>query len=122
MKQGFFELADGRVIVGVAYNSVYATSDVPSANVANDSSILCGETPRMFLEPIVILDGGLDAAVGRYFYAHLLQEFFRALQLGEEFFRATFPEVYVKRLLPNDLGTGREVYDLARHVDPPKFW
>src|ERR1051325_9805910 len=108
MKQGFFELADGRVIVDVTYNSVYATSDVPSANVANDSSILCGETPRMFLEPVVILDGGLDAAVGRYFYPHLLQEFFRALPLREVFFRTTFPEPQLKRLLPHDLGLGPE--------------
>src|SRR5262245_40239513 len=105
MKQGFFEFRDGRVIMGIAYNSVHTARDVPPADVANDGSIGCGEPARMFLKPIVILDGGLDSTIGRYFYPHLRQKFSRVLQLGEELFGATLPEVYVKGLIPDDLRT-----------------
>src|SRR5215216_1302083 len=106
MEQVFFELRDGRVIMGIAYNSVHAARDVPAADVANDDSIGCGsKPPRIFLKPIVILDGGLDSTIGRYFYPHLRQKFSGVLQLGEEIFGATLPEVYVKGLIPDDLRT-----------------
>src|ERR1044071_4803187 len=106
MKQGFFELADARVIMGITYNSVHAARHVPAADVANDDSVGCGGEPtRIFLKPIVILDGGFDSTIGRYFYPHLRQKFSRVLQLGEELFGATLPEVYVKGLIPDDVRT-----------------
>src|SRR5262245_42585375 len=115
MKELFFELPDARVIMSVADNSVHTASDVAAADIANDSPISSGQPACMLLKPIVILDGSFDPAIGREFNPHLRQEFPRVLQLGQKLFRAALPEVYMKRLITDDRGTRREIYDLAGH-------
>ena len=65
MEELFLELADRRVIVTVAHDSVHAASDVPATDVADDGPVSCRESSRMLLEPIVIFDSCLDATIGR---------------------------------------------------------
>jgi hypothetical protein len=64
VEQLLFEFSNGRVIVSIAHHSINRSGDVSPTNIANNNwAIVALEVGRPLAEPIVVLDGCLNAAI-----------------------------------------------------------
>jgi hypothetical protein len=64
VEQLFLEFSNGRVVVSIAHYSVNRSGNVSPTNVANNHrAIVTLEVGRPLAEPIVVLNGRLNAAI-----------------------------------------------------------
>ena len=107
VEQCLLVFAYGGMIMTVADDPVDATRHVSTADVANNRSITTVQPRSMLTEPIMIFDGGLDAAVLGDLDPHFLQECPRLANKRSIFARRALPKVHVEWFVANDLRPGR---------------
>src|SRR5450631_2142794 len=103
VEQLLLEFSNGRMVVSVAHYSIHGSGDVSPTHVANNHrSIVALEVGRPVAQPIVVLNGCLNAAVAWQLYTHTFQECSWTAQVLQKLPWRTFPKVHVKGFIPDN--------------------